>query len=163
MTGVQTCALPICPIPIINCEKCGSVPVKESDLPVVLPEEVAFEGVGSPIKKSPEFYQTNCPSCGSAAERETDTFDTFFESSWYFARYACANQNKAMLDERANYWLPVNQYIGGIEHAILHLLYARFFTKLLRDEGIVACNEPFTNLLTQGMVLKDGAKMRLFY
>jgi len=148
-----------CPIPIINCEKCGSVPVKESDLPVVLPEEVAFEGVGSPIKKSPEFYQTNCPSCGSAAERETDTFDTFFESSWYFARYTCANQNKAMLDERANYWLPVDQYIGGIEHAILHLLYARFFTKLLRDEGIVTCNEPFTNLLTQGMVLKDGAKM----
>ncbi|SVA20043.1 uncharacterized protein METZ01_LOCUS72897, partial [marine metagenome] len=148
-----------CPIPIINCEKCGSVPVKESDLPVVLPEDVAFEGVGSPIKKSPEFYQTNCPSCGSAAERETDTFDTFFESSWYFARYTCANQNKAMLDERANYWLPVDQYIGGIEHAILHLLYARFFTKLLRDEGIVTCNEPFTNLLTQGMVLKDGAKM----
>jgi leucyl-tRNA synthetase len=148
-----------CPIPIINCEKCGSVPVKESDLPVVLPEDVAFEGVGSPIKKSPEFYQTNCPSCGSAAERETDTFDTFFESSWYFARYTCANQNKAMLDERANYWLPVDQYIGGIEHAILHLLYARFFTKLLRDEGIVTCSEPFTNLLTQGMVLKDGAKM----
>ena len=148
-----------CPIPIINCDKCGPIPSKESDLPVVLPEDVAFEGVGSPIKKSPEFYQTNCPSCGSAAERETDTFDTFFESSWYFARYACANQNKAMLDERANYWLPVNQYIGGIEHAILHLLYARFFTKLLRDEGIVACNEPFTNLLTQGMVLKDGAKM----
>jgi len=148
-----------CPIPIINCEKCGSVPVKESDLPVVLPEDLAFEGVGSPIKKSPEFYQTNCPSCGSAAERETDTFDTFFESSWYFARYTCANQNKAMLDERANYWLPVDQYIGGIEHAILHLLYARFFTKLLRDEGIVTCSEPFTNLLTQGMVLKDGAKM----
>ena len=148
-----------CPIPIVNCENCGSVPVKESDLPVVLPEDVAFEGVGSPIKKSPEFYETNCPSCGSAAERETDTFDTFFESSWYFARYACANQNKAMLDERANYWLPVDQYIGGIEHAILHLLYARFFTKLLRDEGIVTCNEPFTNLLTQGMVLKDGAKM----
>jgi len=107
----------------------------------------------------PEFYQTQCPNCSSPAERETDTFDTFFESSWYFARYTCADQNKAMLDERANYWLPVDQYIGGIEHAILHLLYSRFFTKLLRDEGIINSSEPFTNLLTQGMVLKDGAKM----
>ena len=148
-----------CPIPIINCSNCGSVPVDETELPVVLPEDVAFEGVGSPIKKSSQFYQTTCPACGSSAERETDTFDTFFESSWYFARYTCVDQKRAILDDRANYWLPVDQYIGGIEHAILHLLYARFFTKLLRDEGIITCDEPFTNLLTQGMVLKDGAKM----
>jgi len=148
-----------CPIPIINCKNCGSVPVNLTDLPVRLPEEVDFSGVGSPLKKMSEFYQTQCPNCNSPAERETDTFDTFFESSWYFARYTCADQNKAMLDERANYWLPVDQYIGGIEHAILHLLYSRFFTKLLRDEGIINSSEPFTNLLTQGMVLKDGAKM----
>jgi len=148
-----------CPIPIINCKNCGSVPVNLSDLPVRLPEKVDFDGGESPLKKMSEFYQTKCPNCGSSAERETDTFDTFFESSWYFARYTCADQNKAMLDERANYWLPVDQYIGGIEHAILHLLYSRFFTKLLRDEGIVKSGEPFTNLLTQGMVLKDGAKM----
>jgi len=148
-----------CPIPIINCKNCGSVPVNLTDLPVRLPEDVDFDGVGSPLKKMPEFYQTQCPNCSSPAERETDTFDTFFESSWYFARYTCADQNKAMLDERANYWLPVDQYIGGIEHAILHLLYSRFFTKLLRDEGIINSSEPFTNLLTQGMVLKDGAKM----
>jgi len=148
-----------CPIPIINCKNCGSVPVSLTDLPVRLPEDVDFDGVGSPLKKMSEFYQTQCPTCNSPAERETDTFDTFFESSWYFARYTCADQNKAMLDERANYWLPVDQYIGGIEHAILHLLYSRFFTKLLRDEGIITSSEPFTNLLTQGMVLKDGAKM----
>ncbi|SFV79392.1 Leucyl-tRNA synthetase [hydrothermal vent metagenome] len=148
-----------CPIPIINCPKCGSVAVPEQDLPVVLPEEVAFDGVGSPIKKMPDFYETTCPSCGGEAERETDTFDTFFESSWYFARYACADNENAMLDERADYWLEVDQYIGGIEHAILHLLYARFFSKLLRDEGLITHNEPFKNLLTQGMVLKDGAKM----
>jgi len=148
-----------CPIPIINCKNCGSVPVNLTDLPVRLPENVDFDGVGSPLKKMSEFYQTQCPNCNSPAERETDTFDTFFESSWYFARYTCADQNKAMLDERANYWLPVDQYIGGIEHAILHLLYSRFFTKLLRDEGIITSSEPFTNLLTQGMVLKDGAKM----
>jgi len=148
-----------CPIPIINCKNCGSVPVNLTDLPVRLPEDVDFDGVGSPLKKMPEFYQAQCPNCSSPAERETDTFDTFFESSWYFARYTCADQNKAMLDERANYWLPVDQYIGGVEHAILHLLYSRFFTKLLRDEGIINSSEPFTNLLTQGMVLKDGAKM----
>jgi len=148
-----------CPIPIINCKNCGSIPANLTDLPVRLPEDVDFDGVGSPLKKMPEFYQTQCPNCSSPAERETDTFDTFFESSWYFARYTCADQNKAMLDERANYWLPVDQYIGGIEHAILHLLYSRFFTKLLRDEGIITSSEPFTNLLTQGMVLKDGAKM----
>ena len=150
-----------CPIPIINCPDCGAVSVPEQDLPVVLPEEVAFDGVGSPIKKMPEFYNTTCPKCGGQAERETDTFDTFFESSWYFARYACKDSENAMLDERANYWLKdgVDQYIGGIEHAILHLLYARFFNKLLRDEGLITNNEPFKNLLTQGMVLKDGAKM----
>jgi len=150
-----------CPIPIINCPSCGSVAVPEKDLPVTLPEEVAFDGVGSPIKKMPEFYETTCPNCGGKAERETDTFDTFFESSWYFARYACKDNDNAMLDERADYWLKegVDQYIGGIEHAILHLLYARFFNKLLRDEGLINNEEPFKNLLTQGMVLKDGAKM----
>ncbi|MDB3870210.1 leucine--tRNA ligase [Candidatus Thioglobus sp.] len=148
-----------CPIPIINCAKCGSVAVPEKHLPIVLPEKVAFDGVGSPIKKMPEFYETICPACGGKAERETDTFDTFFESSWYFARYACADNDEAMLDKRADYWLEVDQYIGGIEHAILHLLYARFFSKLLRDEGLIKHDEPFKNLLTQGMVLKDGAKM----
>ncbi len=147
------------PIPIIHCPDCGSVPVPEKDLPVVLPEDVEFEGVGSPIKKDPAFYQTTCPECGGAAERDTDTFDTFFESSWYFARFASAGNDNAMLDERADYWLPVDQYIGGIEHAILHLLYARFFHKAMRDEGLVSSDEPFRNLLTQGMVLKDGAKM----
>ena len=148
-----------CPIPIINCNNCGAVPVDLEDLPVRLPEDVEVSGVGSPLMKIPEFYNASCPKCGSPSQRETDTFDTFFESSWYFARYTCVDQNKAMLDERANYWLPVDQYIGGIEHAILHLLYSRFFVKLLRDEGIITSDEPFTNLLTQGMVLKDGAKM----
>ena len=147
------------PIPIINCGECGEVPVPEADLPVVLPEDVSFDGVGSPIKKMPGFYQTTCPQCGGKAQRETDTFDTFMESSWYFARFASPGNASAMLDQRANYWMPVDQYIGGIEHAILHLLYARFFNKLLRDEGLLASDEPFTNLLTQGMVLKDGAKM----
>ncbi|MCW9030949.1 MAG: leucine--tRNA ligase [Gammaproteobacteria bacterium] len=147
------------PIPIVNCDKCGEVPVPEKDLPVVLPENVQFEGVGSPIKKMPEFYQTTCPSCGGKAERETDTFDTFMESSWYYARYASVGNDKAMLDERANYWLPVDQYVGGIEHAILHLLYARFFNKLMRDVGLIDNDEPIKNLLTQGMVLKDGSKM----
>ena len=147
------------PIPIINCGKCGEVAVPENDLPVRLPEDVEFEGVGSPIKKMPEFYQTTCPKCGGKAERETDTFDTFMESSWYYARYASADNNEAMLDERANYWLPVDQYVGGIEHAILHLLYARFFNKLMRDVGLIENDEPIENLLTQGMVLKDGSKM----
>ena len=147
------------PIPIVNCGKCGAVPVPDADLPVVLPEDVQFEGVGSPIKKLPAFYRTTCPRCGGKAERETDTFDTFMESSWYFARYCSPDNERAMLDERAQYWLPVDQYIGGIEHAILHLLYARFFNKLMRDVGLVVNDEPFTNLLTQGMVLKDGAKM----
>ncbi len=147
------------PIPIINCNKCGEVAVPEKDLPVVLPVDIEFEGVGSPIKKMPEFYETTCPKCGGDATRETDTFDTFMESSWYYARYASAGNDEAMLDERANYWLPVDQYVGGIEHAILHLLYARFFNKLMRDVGLTTNDEPFENLLTQGMVLKDGAKM----
>ena len=113
-----------CPIPIIYCDDCGAVPVPEKDLPVVLPEDVTFDETGgSPIKRMPEFYQTTCPCCGKPATRETDTFDTFFESSWYYARYACPDSSTAMLDARANYWLPVDQYIGGIEHAILHLLY----------------------------------------
>ena len=147
------------PIPVINCDGCGAVPVPEHDLPVVLPTQVAFEGVGSPIKKMPEFYQVDCPKCGGSASRETDTFDTFMESSWYYARYASANNHESMLDGEANYWLEVDQYVGGIEHAILHLLYARFFHKLMRDEGLVNSDEPFKRLLTQGMVLKDGAKM----
>ena len=147
------------PIPIIHCPDCGEVPVPESELPVVLPEDVTYDGIGSPLKKMPDFYRTRCPKCGGEAERETDTFDTFMESSWYFARYACPDNDQAMLDARANYWLPVDHYIGGIEHAILHLLYARFYNKLLRDEGLIENDEPFTNLLTQGMVLKDGSKM----
>ncbi|HHM04740.1 MAG TPA: leucine--tRNA ligase [Gammaproteobacteria bacterium] len=147
------------PIPMINCAVCGAVPVPEDQLPVTLPGEVVFEGVGSPLKKMPAFYRTTCPRCGGAAERETDTFDTFMESSWYYARFCSADNDEAMLDERARYWLPVDQYVGGIEHAILHLLYARFYHKLMRDVGLVAGDEPFTRLLTQGMVLKDGAKM----
>mgnify|MGYP000586544423 CR=1 FL=1 len=147
------------PIPIIHCDKCGTVAVPEDQLPVILPEDVEYgDDVGSPIKKMPEFYETSCPQCGGKAERETDTFDTFFESSWYYARFACPDAD-AMLDDRAKYWAPVDQYIGGIEHAVLHLLYARFFHKLMRDEGLLDSDEPFTNLLTQGMVLKDGSKM----
>lgn len=147
------------PIPMIACEKCGSVPVPESELPIVLPTDVEFDGSGSPIKKMPEFYQTTCPSCGGEAERETDTFDTFMESSWYYARFTSRDEDNAMLNSQADYWLPVDQYIGGIEHAILHLLYARFFHKLMRDAGLVNSDEPFKRLLTQGMVLKDGSKM----
>jgi len=147
------------PIPIINCPSCGAVPVPDEQLPVRLPEDVVFDGVGSPIKKMPEFYQVACPKCGADAQRETDTFDTFMESSWYYMRFACVDNGKAMVDERANYWLPVDQYIGGIEHAILHLLYVRFFNKLMRDVGLVSVDEPIRNLLTQGMVLKDGIKM----
>jgi leucyl-tRNA synthetase len=148
-----------CPIPIVHCASCGEVPVPAEQLPVVLPEDVVMDGVGSPIKKDPGFYETNCPQCGAKAQRETDTLDTFFESSWYFARYASFDSHSAMVDQRANYWLPVDQYVGGIEHAILHLLYARFFNKLMRDVGLINNDEPFTNLLTQGMVLKDGSKM----
>jgi leucyl-tRNA synthetase len=148
-----------CPIPIIHCPSCGEVPVPAEQLPVVLPENVTMDGVGSPIKKDASFYETTCPTCGGKATRETDTLDTFFESSWYFARYASFDCDTKMVDERANYWLPVDQYVGGIEHAILHLLYARFFNKLMRDVGLIKNDEPFTNLLTQGMVLKDGSKM----
>ncbi len=147
------------PIPIINCPSCGAVPVPDGDLPVLLPEDIEFDGRGSPLPRLDEFVNVSCPSCGADARRETDTFDTFMESSWYYARFACRDQNDAMLDERADYWLPVDQYIGGVEHAILHLLYARFYHKLMRDEGLVDSDEPFTRLLTQGMVLKDGAKM----
>jgi len=145
-----------CPIPIIHCESCGDVPVPEDQLPVKLPEDVVPDGAGSPLAKMPEFYQCNCPSCGKPARRETDTMDTFVESSWYFARYASPNYDQGMVDPKAaNHWLPVDQYIGGIEHAILHLLYARFFHKLMRDEGLVTSNEPFKNLLTQGMVVAE--------
>lgn len=147
------------PVPIINCPTCGALPVPEKDLPVILPEEVEFTGAISPLRSMPAFYKTTCPKCHEPAERETDTFDTFIESSWYFARFASFNQQNSILDERAKYWLPVDQYVGGIEHAVMHLLYARFFTKLFRDAGLVQCNEPFTRLLTQGMVLKDGVKM----
>ena len=147
------------PIPIIYCDDCDAVPVPEEDLPVVLPEDVEVSGAGSPLKDMPEFVNVACPKCGKDARRETDTFDTFVESSWYFARYACPDADNAMLDERAAYWAPVDQYTGGIEHAILHLLYSRFFQRVMRDEGLSDVSEPFTNLLTQGMVLKDGAKM----
>ena len=145
-----------CPIPIIHCDSCGDVPVPDDQLPVVLPEDVIPDGAGSPLAKMPEFYECSCPKCGAAAKRETDTMDTFVESSWYYARYASPQYDKGMVDPAAaNHWLPVDQYIGGIEHAILHLLYARFFHKLMRDEGLVSSNEPFKNLLTQGMVLAD--------
>ena len=145
-----------CPIPIIHCPSCGDVPVPEDQLPVVLPEDVVPDGAGSPLAKMPEFYACSCPKCGAAAKRETDTMDTFVESSWYYARYASPNYTGGMVDpQAANHWLPVDQYIGGIEHAILHLLYARFFHKLMRDEGLVTSNEPFKNLLTQGMVVAE--------
>jgi leucyl-tRNA synthetase len=147
------------PIPMIICEQCGTVPVADEDLPVILPENVDFTGSGSPLAQCKEFVNVACPKCGQDASRETDTFDTFVESSWYYARFACKGQENAMLDDRAKYWTPVDQYIGGIEHAVMHLLYARFFHKLMRDEGLVNSDEPFTALLTQGMVLKDGHKM----
>lgn len=146
------------PVPVIYCGACGTVPVPDEELPVELPKDVELDGISSPLLGNAEFVHTVCPKCGGSARRETDTFDTFMESSWYFARFASAPQD-SILDERVDYWLPVDQYIGGIEHAILHLLYARFFTKLLRDQGLLHCDEPFTNLLTQGMVLKGGTKM----
>ena len=146
------------PIPVIYCDDCGTVPVPEQDLPVQLPKDVILDGSQSPLVAHPSFPHTTCPSCGKPARRETDTFDTFMESSWYFARFTC-NDATAMLDTRVNQWLPVDYYIGGIEHAILHLLYARFYTKLMRDEGLLVADEPFKKLLTQGMVLKDGSKM----
>ena len=147
------------PIPMINCQTCGSVPVPEKDLPVLLPEDVELDKGASPLTCTPGFLNVSCPKCSSPAFRETDTFDTFMESSWYYARFASPDQKDKMLDERVNYWLPVDQYIGGIEHAILHLLYARFYHKLMRDEGLVDSDEPFKRLLTQGMVLNEGTKM----
>ncbi|WP_065259599.1 leucine--tRNA ligase [Pseudomonas bananamidigenes] len=145
-----------CPIPIIHCDACGDVPVPEDQLPVVLPEDVVPDGAGSPLARMPEFYECNCPKCGQPAKRETDTMDTFVESSWYYARYASPHFEGGLVEKSAaDHWLPVDQYIGGIEHAILHLLYARFFHKLMRDEGLVSSNEPFKNLLTQGMVIAE--------
>ncbi|MGA9422372.1 MAG: leucine--tRNA ligase [Rhodanobacteraceae bacterium] len=143
-----------CPIPIVYCADCGVLPVPEEQLPVVLPEDVRLSGVGSPLKTDPEWRRTICPRCGGAAERETDTFDTFMESSWYYARYTSPGA-QSQVDARADYWLPVDQYIGGIEHAILHLLYFRFYHKLMRDHGLVHCDEPATNLLCQGMVVAE--------
>lgn len=148
------------PIPIVYCDDCGDVPVSESDLPVELPTDVRFTGEGNPLATSATFVKTSCPVCGKAARRETDTMDTFIDSSWYFFRYTDPAYDKAPFDpDKAGYWMPVDQYIGGIEHAILHLLYARFFTKALRDLGLTGVDEPFSRLLTQGMVIKDGAKM----
>ncbi|MEA9827123.1 leucine--tRNA ligase [Xanthomonas campestris pv. raphani] len=143
-----------CPIPVIYCAKCGAVPVPEDQLPVVLPENVEFAGTGSPIKTDPTWRQTTCPECGGPAERETDTFDTFMESSWYVARYTSPNA-RDMVDRRANYWMPADLYVGGIEHAILHLMYFRFYHKLMRDARLVDSDEPVTNLLTQGMVIAE--------
>ena len=145
------------PIPIVHCPGCGDVAVPEEELPVKLPEHLVPDGTGNPLAKMPEFYETKCPSCGKPAKRETDTMDTFVDSSWYFARFACPGQDKSMVDERAQYWMAVDQYIGGIEHAILHLLYSRFFQRVMRDEGLMpGIAEPFTNLLTQGMVLAES-------
>ncbi len=144
-----------CPIPMVYCDSCGDVPVPDAELPVVLPEDVAVTGRGSPLARMPEFYECTCPSCGKAARRETDTMDTFVESSWYFLRYACSDNASAMVDPRVDYWAPVDQYVGGIEHAILHLLYSRFFTRAMRDEGLTSASEPFTALLTQGMVVAE--------
>jgi leucyl-tRNA synthetase len=158
-----------CPIPIIHCATCGEVPVPDEQLPVVLPEDLVPDGSGNPLAKSAAFYRCQCPQCGGDARRETDTMDTFVDSSWYFMRYACPDDTRAMVDERVNYWLPVDQYIGGIEHAILHLLYARFWTKVMRDLQLVKFGEPFARLLTQGMVLNHifscqppGARKRYF-
>ena len=146
-----------CPIPIVHCPACGDVPVPDEALPVKLPEHLVPDGTGNPLAKMPQFYETSCPSCGKPAKRETDTMDTFVDSSWYFARFCCPGQDQAMVDERARYWMPVDQYIGGIEHAILHLLYSRFFQRVMRDEGLMpGVSEPFTNLLTQGMVLAES-------
>lgn len=142
------------PIPIIHCESCGAVPVPEKDLPVVLPEDLVPDGTGNPLAKSEAFLKCDCPKCGKPARRETDTMDTFVDSSWYFSRYACPDAD-TMVDARTDYWMPMDQYIGGIEHAILHLLYSRFWTKVMRDLGLVTFKEPAQNLLTQGMVLNE--------
>jgi leucyl-tRNA synthetase len=144
-----------CPIPMIHCEACGTVPVPDEQLPVVLPVDLVPDGSGNPLLKDEAFLSVPCPRCGAKARRETDTMDTFVDSSWYFLRYACADNDKAMLDSRVRYWLPVDQYIGGIEHAILHLLYSRFWTRVTRELGWVGFKEPFTNLFTQGMVLNE--------
>ena len=158
-----------CPIPIVHCDSCGDVPVPDDQLPVVLPEDCVPDGSGNPLNKRADFLDTACPQCGQPAKRETDTMDTFVDSSWYYMRFACADQQGSMVDERVNYWLPVDQYIGGIEHAILHLLYSRFWTKVMRDFGLVKVDEPFTRLLTQGMVLNeiflrktDGGRIQYF-
>ena len=156
------------PIPVIHCAACGVVPVPDDQLPVLLPEDLVPDGTGNPLAKSPAFYECKCPKCGGPARRETDTMDTFVDSSWYFLRYACPGA-ATMVDARVEYWLPVDQYIGGIEHAILHLLYARFWIKVMRDLGLVSFGEPFSNLLTQGMVLNhvysyqsDAGRKRYF-
>jgi leucyl-tRNA synthetase len=143
------------PIPMINCADCGSVPVPEKDLPVVLPEDCVPDGSGNPLNKYEAFLKCDCPQCGKPARRETDTMDTFVDSSWYYMRYTSPGASDAMVDARNDYWMPMDQYIGGIEHAVLHLLYARFWTKAMRDFGLVKFDEPFTNLLTQGMVLNE--------
>ncbi|MDD2949083.1 MAG: leucine--tRNA ligase, partial [Rugosibacter sp.] len=142
-----------CPIPLIHCEACGTVPVPDEQLPVALPTDCVPDGSGNPLAKRADFVNCTCPKCGQPARRETDTMDTFVDSSWYYARYCAADNANAMVDERTNHWMPVDQYIGGIEHAILHLLYSRFWTKVMRDLGLVNYDEPFANLLTQGMVL----------
>jgi len=144
-----------CPIPIIHCEQCGDVPVPDQDLPVVLPEDCVPDGSGNPLLKRPDFVNCPCPRCGRDAKRETDTMDTFVDSSWYYARFASGFSDTAMVDEQTNYWMPIDQYIGGIEHAILHLLYSRFWWKVMRDTGLVKGDEPFRRLLTQGMVLNE--------
>jgi leucyl-tRNA synthetase len=149
------------PIPVVHCETCGIVPVPEKDLPVVLPLNVQITGAGgSPLAQAPEFVNTTCPACGRAARRETDTMDTFIDSSWYFYRYCAPHNDRAPFDPaKIAYWFPIDQYIGGVEHAILHLIYSRFFTKVMRDLGLIQIDEPATRLFTQGMVIKDGAKM----
>jgi len=145
-----------CPIPIIHCDSCGSVPVPDDQLPVVLPEDCVPDGSGNPLNKREDFLACTCPKCGAPARRETDTMDTFVDSSWYYARYACPDNGGQMVDQRADYWMPVDQYIGGIEHAILHLLYSRFWSKVMGDLGLVQYREPFRHLLTQGMVLNNA-------
>jgi len=144
------------PIPIIHCDACGTVPVPEKDLPVVLPEDLIPDGSGNPLNKSAAFLNVACPKCGKPAQRETDTMDTFVDSAWYYMRYACPDSHGAMVDARNDYWMPMEQYIGGIEHAVLHLLYARFWTKAMRDLGLVKIGEPFTKLFTQGMLLNES-------
>ena len=144
-----------CPVPIVHCGSCGMVPVPDDQLPVLLPEDVDVEGGGSPLARLPEFVETACPKCGADARRDTDTFDTFMESSWYFARFCCPGADASKIDARADYWMPVDQYIGGIEHAILHLMYARFYQKLMNEAGLTKVREPFSSLLTQGMVVAE--------